>query len=268
MGIIAALQMTASASVEKNLAELKLHLMTAKEQGVDLLVLPENFALMGQHEQDKLKIAEEEGQGPIQEALRAWAKAFDLWLVAGTIPLKASEGRVKSSCLVFDNQGECRARYDKIHLFDVCIEAQESYQESALIERGDAVVVVDTPLGKLGLSICYDLRFPELFRQLALKGAEIFTLPSAFTVRTGRAHWEVLLRARAIENLCYLVAANEAGLHENGRETYGHSMIIDPWGKILVQEDNKKGIIKAKIDLKILHQYREQFPCHAHHVLT
>lgn len=190
-----------------------------------------------------------------------------MWVIAGTLPLKGLQDRVKTSCLVFDDEGRCAARYDKIHLFDVRVSEQEAHQESATIERGDEVVVVDTPVGRVGLTVCYDLRFPELYRQLVLRGAELFTVPSAFTAVTGVAHWEVLLRARAIENLCYVIAPNQGGLHENGRQTYGHSMIVEPWGKVVAQQENGVGMLTADIDLQRLQQLRRQFPCNDHHVL-
>jgi nitrilase len=170
--------------------------------------------------------------------------------------------------MVYDDKGLLVTRYDKIHLFDVRVSEHEAHQESLTIERGDRVVVVDTPVGKIGLSICYDLRFPELFRELAKKGAEILTVPSAFTSVTGLAHWEVLLRARAIENLCYVLAPNQGGKHASGRLTHGHSLVVDPWGKILAEHHLGQNILVASIDLERLHQLREQFPCHEHHIIT
>ncbi|KTD07121.1 carbon-nitrogen hydrolase family protein [Legionella jamestowniensis] len=267
MSKIAAVQMTSSASVDHNLKQIKEFFNKAKDEQVELLVLPENFAFMGRNEIDKLQKAERYGSGEIQEYMSRWAKEYGLWVIAGTIPLKGLKERARSSCLVFDDKGLCAARYDKIHLFDVRVSEQEAHQESSTIERGDELVVVDTPLGRVGLSVCYDLRFPELYRQLVLRGAELFSIPSAFTAVTGAAHWETLLRARAIENLCYVIAPNQGGEHENGRQTYGHSMIIEPWGKILAEKKTGTGMVTAEIDLQRLEQLRRQFPCNEHHVL-
>lgn len=264
---VAAVQIVSSASVENNLKQIEEFFVDAKEKQIDLLVLPENFAFMGVHESDKLQIAEKYGAGAIQDKISSLAKQYGLWVIAGTLPLKGLHERVKTSCLVYDDEGRCAARYDKIHLFDVRVSEQEAHQESATVERGDELVVVDTPVGRVGLTVCYDLRFPELYRQLVLRGAELFTVPSAFTAVTGAAHWEVLLRARAIENLCYVIAPNQGGLHENGRQTYGHSMVVEPWGKVVTQQENGVGLLTADIDLQRLQQLRRQFPCNDHHVL-
>lgn len=267
MSNVAVVQMLSSASINNNLKQVDYFLFKAAKEEVDLVVLPENFAFMGLHERDKLTIAEVAGQGEIQEAISKMAKKYGLWVVAGTIAVKGRHQRVKSSCLVYDDKGQCVGRYDKIHLFDVRVSEQEAHQESLTVERGKDLVVLDTPIGRLGLTVCYDLRFPELYQQLMLKGAEVFSIPSAFTAVTGLAHWEVLLRARAIENLCYVVAPNQGGLHENGRQTFGHSMIVDPWGKLLACQKEGPGMITATIDLDYLHQLRQQFPCNQHHVL-
>lgn len=268
MSYAAVVQMVSSANVELNLRLLPSYLTMAKEMGAELVVLPENFAQMGMQETDKLAIAEDQGIGMIQQAIAHLAKQFKLWIIAGTIPIKGLGSRVKSSCLVYDSQGLCAARYDKIHLFDVCVTGQETYQESKAIEPGDSLVVVDTPIGRVGLSVCYDLRFPELYRKLTEQGAELFAVPSAFTATTGAAHWEVLLRSRAIENLCYVLAANQGGQHENGRRTYGHSMIVEPWGGVSVLQTQETGVIAAPIDIEKLKELRQQFPCNDHHVLT
>ncbi|KTD24820.1 nitrilase [Legionella lansingensis] len=267
MAKVAAVQLTSSTSIAKNLKQIQPFFAKARDESVDLLVLPENFAFMGKSEKDKLQKAEQYGTGEIQEHISRWAKEYRLWVIAGTLPLKGLKAHVRSSCLVFDNKGLCAARYDKIHLFDVCVSEQEVHQESSTIERGDDVVVAETPVGRVGLTVCYDLRFPELYRQLVLRGAELFVVPSAFTAITGVAHWEVLLRARAIENLCYVVAPNQCGQHENGRHTYGHSMIVEPWGKIIAQQETGIGLITAEIDLRRLEQLRQQFPSNEHHVL-
>jgi len=268
MSYAAVVQMVSSAKVESNLHSLRSYFATAKEKGAELIVLPENFAQMGMHETDKLVIAEKQGEGIIQQSVSHLAKQFKLWVIAGTIPIKGTGSRVKSSCLVYDSEGLCVARYDKIHLFDVFISLQETYQESMAIEPGNKLVVVDTPIGRIGLTVCYDLRFPELYRKLTQQGAELFAVPSAFTAKTGAAHWEILLRARAIENLCYVLAANQGGQHENGRETYGHSMIIEPWGSVSALQTQESGVIAASIDVQYLKELRQQFPCNHHHVLT
>jgi nitrilase len=264
---IAAAQMVSSSSVNKNLEQVEGFFIEAKERQVDLLVLPENFAFMGIEEKDKLQIAEKYLAGEIQDKISLFARLYDLWVIAGTLPLQGFNNRVRASCLVIDNKGLAVARYDKIHLFDVLVSAEERYEESATVERGEELVVVDTPIGKVGLTVCYDLRFPELYRQLVQRGAELLTVPSAFTAVTGSAHWESLLRARAIENLAYVVAPNQGGLHENGRQTYGHSMIVEPWGKVLASCEAGVDMIFADIDLQELRQLRLKFPTNEHHVL-
>jgi predicted amidohydrolase len=268
MARAALIQMVSSAQVADNLQQVEKLLRQARDEEAELVLLPENFAFMGINETDKLKIAEEYGQGPIQEKISYLAKELGLWIIAGTIPLKSTDSKVRASCLVYDNQGKCVSRYDKIHLFDVKISAKEAYQESISIERGYDLSLVDTPIGKVGLTVCYDLRFPELYQQLMFQGAQIFTVPSAFTAVTGLAHWEVLLRARAIENLCYVLAANQGGLHDNGRSTFGHSIIVDPWGKILNIKNQGPAVITADIDLQNQQQLRRSFPCLEHHVLN
>lgn len=264
---VAVAQMISSSSIASNLSIVEKLIKEARKQGNCLIILPENFAFMGKQETDKLKLAESFGEGPIQEVISHLARKYNLWIIAGTIPIKTATQRVRSSCLVFNNEGICISRYDKIHLFDAKVSDKETYLESATIEPGDAVVVVDTPVGRIGLTVCYDVRFPELYRELENKGAQLFAVPAAFTATTGLAHWEVLLRARAIENLCYVLAPNQGGNHDNGRLTYGHSMIIDPWGRVLAEQKNNSGIICATIDLEQLNQTRQKFPCNQHHVL-
>lgn len=259
-------QMTSSTKIAENLKFVEQMLIQANEQEVALVVLPENFACMG-FKDEKLRSAETYGQGPIQEKISQLAKQLNLWIIAGTIPLKTGGNRVRAASLVFDNKGIQVARYDKIHLFDVQVSDKEAHQESAIIEPGEEVVVVDTPVGKIGLTVCYDLRFAELYQQLLFKEAELFTVPSAFTAVTGQAHWEVLLRARAVENLCFVLGANQYGQHENGRETYGHSMIIEPWGAILAEKKRGAGLLTATIGLDQVHQLRKKFPCVDHHIL-
>ena len=267
MASVALIQMVSSAKISGNLQQIEHFMYQAREEQVELVVLPENYAFMGLHEQDKLNIAEVYGQGPIQQKISQLAKELGLWVVAGTIPLRGTGSKVRASCIVYDDKGLAAARYDKIHLFDVQVSEQESHQESLTVERGSELVVVETPIGTIGLTVCYDLRFPELYQQLMLRGAQIFTIPSAFTAVTGLAHWDILLRARAIENLCYVLAPNQGGQHENGRNTYGHSMVVDPWGKILVQKEIDAGLVTSEIDLQRLQQLRRHFPCIDHHVL-
>ncbi|HBI21835.1 MAG TPA: apolipoprotein acyltransferase [Legionella sp.] len=267
MARVAVVQMVSSAHVHENLATLDGYFLTARDGGAELLVLPENFACMGLHETDKLAIAEEDGQGLIQHTVSQLAAHYGIWVIAGTLPIKAYANRVKASSYVYDAKGMAVARYDKIHLFDVRVSDKEAHQESATIEPGDRVVAVDTPVGRIGLTVCYDLRFPELYRELARLGVELFAVPSAFTAVTGRAHWDVLLRARAIEQLCYVLASNQGGEHASGRHTHGHSMIVEPWGQVLAEQKQGAGVVFADIDLQRIHQLRQQFPCHDHHVL-
>lgn len=266
MTTVAAVQMASGPNVNANLLEAERLIAQAAAAGAQLVVLPENFALMGRQETDKIKVREIEGDGPLQTFLTRQAVRHNIWLVGGTIPLQATdEHKIRASCLLFDNTGRQVARYDKLHLFDVQVmDSQERYTESLTIERGEQEVVADTPFGRVGLAICYDLRFPELFRNLLDKGMEILILPAAFTALTGRAHWEPLLRARAIENLCYVVASAQGGYHASGRETYGHSMVIDPWGKILDQLPQGSGVVVASIDRQRLENTRRLFPSLEH----
>jgi predicted amidohydrolase len=265
----AALQMTSGPDVEANLAAARLLLEEAQAADARLAVLPENFAFMGIHDADKLAVGESLGSGPIQDFLAATARRLGLWVIAGTIPIRvAGDARVAAASLVYDDQGERVARYDKIHLFDVELpERAESYRESANMAPGRTPAVVDTPIGRVGLAVCYDVRFPELFRNLSAQGAQVFVLPSAFTAPTGRAHWETLLRARAIENLCYLIAPAQSGFHANGRETYGDSMIVDYWGRILGRLPRGRGCVSAEIDLPRQAEVRKSFPALLHRVL-
>ncbi|MCH9756619.1 MAG: carbon-nitrogen hydrolase family protein [Gammaproteobacteria bacterium] len=267
MSRVAVAQMVSSANLDANLAVLKQLFIEASEQQATLLVLPENCAFMGAHETDKLKLAESVGEGVIQATLSQLALESGLWVVAGTIPLKAPDGRVFASSLVFNSKGVQVARYDKIHLFDVTVSDTETHTESKTIAPGNQAVVVDTPIGCLGLSVCYDVRFPELYRKLQIAGAEVLTMVAAFTATTGAQHWHVLLKARAIENMCYLFASNQGGVHASTHETYGHSMIISPWGDVIAEMDKGTGIICADIDLDQLHARRAAFPCLKHRVL-
>jgi len=262
---VAAVQMTSGPAVPANLDEAGRRIHAAADAGARLIVLPENFALMPLTDADRLAVAEPDGRGPIQDFLAAQARTHRVWLVGGTIPLATqASDKVRAACLVFNDRGERAARYDKIHLFDVRLANGEEYRESRNFEPGAASVVVDTPAGKLGLSVCYDLRFPELFRQLLDEGAELFAVPSAFTAHTGAAHWEVLLRARAIENLAYVVAAAQVGRHANGRETYGDSMIVSPWGEIMARQAHGTGHVVADCDPARLRGARASLPSIRH----
>jgi nitrilase len=266
---MAAIQMVSESDVAANLATAAELLAEAAGRGAQLAVLPENFALMGRRETDKLAVQETAGEGPIQDFLAEQAAKHQLWLVGGTIPLRtAGDGqRVRAACLLFDDQGRQVARYDKVHLFDVqVVGSRERYAESATIEPGDRYVVADTPLGRLGLAVCYDLRFPEQFRAMVDQGMEILALPAAFTASTGAAHWETLLRARAIENQCYVIAAAQGGRHANGRETFGDSVVIDPWGLILDRQAWGPGVVLARMDRPFLENIRQQFPSLDHRV--
>lgn len=266
---VAALQMTSGPDVRANLSTAGTLLAAAAGAGARLAVLPENFAFIGLADGDKRRIAEPQGSGPIQDFLAEAARSLRLWIVAGTVPLKVpGEGRVAAASLVFEDSGKVAARYDKIHLFDVDIpDRREHYRESADIAPGSEPIVIDTPVGKLGLAVCYDMRFPELFRRLSAAGAQLLSLPSAFTAPTGRAHWETLLRARAIENLCYVVAAAQSGVHPNGRETYGDTLIVDYWGRVLRRKPRGQGFVVGEIDLNRQAEARASFPALRHRVM-
>lgn len=266
MSRLAAIQMASGPNVSANLTEAGRLISQSVDAGAELVVLPENFAFMGMNEKDKLNVGEQEGKGPIQDFIATQADKHRVWIVAGTIPLKTQDTqRVAAACLLYNERGEQQARYDKVHLFDVKIEeSKETYNESETTSAGKQVVVVDTPFGRLGLSVCYDLRFPELFRRMATEGVDIIAIPSAFTAITGKAHWEVLLRARAIENMAYVIASAQGGYHVNGRETFGHSMVIDPWGRILDCLPSGSGYVIAKMDKQQLSNTRRNFPVLKH----
>jgi nitrilase len=266
---VAAIQMTSGPDVAANLAAAGGLLERAAAEGARVAVLPENFSFMGLADADKRAIGERDGDGPVQQFLGARARALGLWIVGGTTLISERPGeRVAAACLVYNDQGERVARYDKIHLFDVAIPGRaEKYRESANIAPGARQVLVPTPAGLLGLSVCYDIRFPELYRPMAAAGAQWFTVPAAFTVPTGRAHWETLLRARAIENLSYVVAAAQWGRHASGRETYGDSLIIDHWGAILSRLPGGEGVIVSRLDLAAQEAARRDFPALSHRVM-
>ncbi len=261
----AAIQMVSGHEVEKNLADAGDLIAEAAKQGARLVGLPEYFCLMGRRDGDKVAIREVDGSGPIQDFLSQTAAKHGIWLVGGTAPLETGDpGRVRNSCLIYDANGKRVARYDKIHLFGFQ-NGTERYDESTTIEAGDAPLSIDSPFGKLGFSVCYDLRFPELYRAFA--PVDIIFVPSAFTATTGRAHWETLLRARAIENLAYVIAPAQGGTHSNRRATWGHSMIIDPWGEILACRDEGPGVVIAEIDLSKNAKVRASLPALDHRTL-
>ncbi len=263
--VAAAIQMASGPKVSANLIEADRLLGEAAAAGASLAVLPENFAMLGRRDEERLSEAEPEGSGPLQEWLASQARKHRMWIVGGTIPLTAGDDKCTGSCLVFDADGERRARFDKMHLFDVSIpDSDERYHESASTRAGDEVVVIDSPVGRLGLAVCYDLRFPELFRAMAAQGAEVFAVPSAFTVQTGRAHWEMLCRARAVENLAWVIAGAQGGYHVDGRETWGHSLIVDPWGVVVAEQQQGAGVVTAPVAPEKRNRLRERFPVLEH----
>lgn len=270
---VAVLQMCSTDCVASNLLEAERLIAEAVAQGARLVILPENFALLGAEQVYLAGLAETQNSSPdcVRQWLARMAKCYAIWLVAGSLPMASRpsgerlEKRVRAVCLVLNDLGTEVARYDKIHLFDVDVEDDYgAYRESDTVEPGDQVVLVDTPCGKLGLSICYDLRFPELFQLLRQRGAELISVPSAFTATTGAAHWEVLLRARAIESQCYLLAANQSGQHSATRHSYGHSMIVDPWGKVVAKFEQGSGVASATTDLAYLAEVRQRMPVAQH----
>lgn len=269
---VAAIQMVSSIEREANLARAHRLLAQAAEAGAELAVLPEYFCVMGQRDTDKLSLRESARGGMVQGFLGDAARAFGMWIVGGTLPLESEEeDHVFNSSMAFSPEGECVARYDKIHLF-YFDNGVERYDERRVITPGVHPVVFDLPSRDghtwcVGLSVCYDLRFPELYRSLARHGAELFLVPSAFTRTTGAAHWEVLLRARAIENLSWVVAPAQGGTHENGRHTWGHSMIVDPWGAVVVQQDGGEGVVLHDLDAAQTERVRLQLPALSHRVL-
>ncbi|MEI6301810.1 MAG: carbon-nitrogen hydrolase family protein [Betaproteobacteria bacterium] len=261
---VAALQMVSTPRVAGNIAVAGELIAQAAMLGAKLVVLPEYFGIMGLKDTDKIAVREADGSGPLQGFLAGAAAKHGVWVVGGSIPLEcAVPGKVLNTTLVYDDSGRRVARYDKIHLFG--FEAgKERYDESATIAPGCTPVALDTPFGRLGLSICYDLRFPEVYRALH---ADLIVVPAAFTATTGRAHWELLLRARAVENLAWVVAAAQGGVHENGRETFGHSMVVDPWGGVLACQARGAGVVIAEIDPAVQKKMRTSLPALQHRVM-
>ena len=279
---VAAIQMVSASHLDVNLDRAHALLTEAERAGAELAVLPEYFCLMGQRDTDKLAIQEPWGAGRIQQFLAARARELGLWIVGGTLPLSLPPGhgqgdeqgqgqRVTNTSLVYSPQGECVARYDKIHLFRFD-NGRERFDESRVLVAGQQPVTFELPARdghrwRLGLSVCYDLRFPELYRAYAQMGADLLLVPSAFTFTTGQAHWELLLRARAVENLAFVLAAAQGGVHENGRQTWGHSMAVDPWGRVLASQAQGEGLVLSELDAALLTQCRQQLPALAHRVL-
>ena len=269
---VAALQMVSTGVLQDNLQQARQLLEQAANEGAELAVLPEYFCMIGASDADKLAIQEDFGKGPMQDFLSESARTLGLWLVAGTLPLRAElPERVFNSSLAFDPRGQCVARYDKIHLFRFD-NGRERYDESRVLQRGDTptrfiLPSADGHAWQIGMSVCYDLRFAELYRQYARDGVDLILVPSAFTHTTGQAHWEVLLRARAIENLCFVAAAAQGGVHPNGRQTWGQSILIDPWGMVLAQQPQGPGVVIAELDAAQLQQRRTQLPALEHRLL-
>ncbi|MDE1166904.1 MAG: carbon-nitrogen hydrolase family protein [Pseudomonas sp.] len=264
----AVIQMVSQSDVAANLVRARALLEQAAEGGAKLAVLPENFAALGRRDAAELGRAEAAGHGPILPWLKQTARDLKLWIVAGTLPLPPQgqpDAKVHACSLLVSDTGETVARYDKLHLFDVDVaDARGRYRESDDYAHGKHVVVADTPVGRLGLTVCYDLRFPELYSELRQAGAELITAPSAFTAVTGAAHWEVLIRARAIETQCYVLAAAQGGIHPGPRETYGHAAIVDPWGRIIAEQDQGEAVLLAERDSSEQASIRARMPVVSH----
>lgn len=265
MTIVAAVQMISTPSVERNIATARRLVAEAAATGATLVTLPEYWPIMGMTDSDKVAHAEQPGQGPIQAFMAEAAREHGVWLIGGTLPLVSPDAdKVMNTTLVFDPEGRSMSRYDKIHLFGFT-KGSESYDEARTIVPGESVVMFEAPFGRVGLAVCYDLRFPELFR--AMGECTLMIVTAAFTHTTGLAHWEVLLRARAIENQCYVLASAQGGTHENGRRTFGHSMLIDPWGEVKAVLAEGEGVVHGQVDAAYLAQVRESLPALKHRKL-
>jgi nitrilase len=262
---IAALQMVSAPDLARNLESAARLIAQAASQGAQLVALPEYFCFMGHTDRDKLALAEAPGEGPVQRFLSEQARTQGLWIIGGTLPMACGTAdRVRNSCCVFGPEGQLVARYDKLHLFRYRNDAGEDYDEGRVLEAGDEPVAAQLGPWRTGLSICYDLRFPELYRSMMSPPCDLLSVPSAFTYTTGRAHWELLLRARAVENQCYVIAAAQGGKHENGRRTWGHSMVVDPWGEVLAVCEEGEGVALAEISRERIGQVRQQLPALSH----
>ena len=262
MSIVSAIQLNSGPNIKVNLYDVKTYMDQIMAANSKLVVLPENFALMPENDNDYIKYSETLGDGQIQNYISDLASTYKVWIVAGTIPIKSSDNkRVMASTITYDHSGQRVSLYNKIHLFDVTLpKSKESYNESKYFMPGDQIEVLDTPIGRVGIACCYDLRFPELFRLQQEKNIEVIILPASFTEQTGKVHWETLVKARAIENLSYVVTSCQGGYHINGKKTFGHSMIVSPWGKTLDCIDMGKGFISSEIDLIQLKSIRQNFP--------
>ena len=259
--------MVSGPEVPANLAVAARLVATAAAGGAKLVTLPENFYLIGSHEGDKVKARERDGEGPIQAFLQEASRKHGVWLLGGTVPIETKdEKRIRSASLLYDDSGRRVARYDKMHVFRFDGGGSEKYDEARTVEPGDGPVAVDSPFGRIALSVCYDVRFPELYRRLG--AFDLMLVPSAFTVPTGTAHWETLMRARAIENQCYVVAPAQGGTHPGGRRTYGNSMVVDPWGEVLGVRVNGEGVVLAELDSARIEQVRAQLPALQNRRLT
>ncbi|MDX1303807.1 carbon-nitrogen hydrolase family protein [Photobacterium sp.] len=264
MAKVGVVQMNSGSDPEVNLHKLKKKLKGLQLQGARLVLTPENTLVFGS-QQDYQRHAERLGEGPLQTELAAMAKQLGIWLLIGSMPIRQPDGAMTATTLLFDDQGQCQAHYNKLHMFDVEVADQHhSYRESDTFKAGDEVKVVSTPFGNIGLSICYDVRFPQLYTALREQGADIIVIPAAFTKVTGKAHWDVLLRARAVETQCWVIAAAQWGEHNEGRETWGHSMIIDPWGQIVACQQQGTGVLTADIDLGLNQTIRTNMPLDQH----
>lgn len=262
---VAAIQTLAGGDVAENLAQAAVLVAAAAADGAQLILLPEYFGILGAHATDKLAAKESDGAGPQQDFLARMAREHRAYVVGGSVPIASADpGRVRSACLVYGPDGARIARYDKAHLFRFT-KGAEDYDETRTIQPGDKAVAFDAPCGRVGLSICYDVRFPELYRQLG--DCTLLLVPAAFTATTGAAHWELLLRARAVENQCYVLAAAQGGLHPNGRRTWGHSMLVDPWGVIVATREEGPGIVVGDVDPARIAEVRSQLPALTHRVM-
>ena len=262
---IALVQMVSTPSVAENLDAAGRLIAEAAGKGARFVALPEYFCILGLRDTDKVAAKEKDGAGPIQEFLAATARRHGIWLVGGSVPLECADpGKVRNSCLIYDSEGQRVARYDKIHLFGLELGA-ERFDEGRTIEAGTTPCAVDSPFGRIAISVCYDVRFPELYRALA--PMDLILVPSAFTATTGRAHWETLLRARAIENLAWVLAPAQGGTHPNGRQTHGHTMVVDPWGKVVAERAAGAGVVVSEIDPQFQEKMRHSLPALTHRVL-
>mgnify|MGYP001291327987 FL=1 len=262
MSKVSAIQLNSGPNIKVNLYDVKTYIEQISETKTEIVVLPENFALMPENDNDYIKFSENLDDGQIQNYISDLARRYKLWIVAGTIPIKSPDNeRVMASTITYDDTGKRVSLYNKIHLFDVTLpKSKESYNESKYFMPGETIEVIDTPIGRAGIACCYDLRFPELFRLQQDKKIEVIILPASFTEQTGKVHWETLIKARAIENLSYVVTSCQGGYHINGKKTFGHTMTVSPWGKTLDKLEKGKGFITSEIDLSQLKSIRENFP--------